>query len=78
MGRSGGVIGIGLWVLPRTCVLLSDATNVHLKDVPGAIKFLELGVVITGVPRVTGVHALQVWSITNDEINCTSHVGLSD
>ena len=71
-------IGIGLWVLPRTWILLRDTTNVLLEGVPGGIKLPELRAAIAGVPGVAGVHDLHVWSTTNDEINCTAHVTLGD
>ena len=71
-------IGIGLWVLPRTWILLRDTTNVLLEGVPSGIKLPELRAAIAGVPGVAGVHDLHVWSTTNDEINCTAHVTLGD
>lgn len=71
-------IGIGLWVLPRTWILLRDTTNVLLEGVPGGIKLPELRAAIAGVPGVAGVHDLHVWSMTNDEINCTAHITLGD
>jgi cobalt-zinc-cadmium efflux system protein len=71
-------IGIGLWVLPRTWILLRDTTNVLLEGVPGGIKLPELRAAIAEVPGVAGVHDLHVWSMTNDEINCTVHVTLND
>lgn len=71
-------IGIGLWVLPRTWVLLRDTTNILLEGVPGGIKLPELRAAIAEVPGVVGVHDLHVWSMTNDEINCTAHVILAE
>lgn len=70
-------IGIGLWVLPRTWVLLRDTTNVLLEGVPGGIKLPELRTAIAGVPGVAGVHDLHVWSMASDDINCTVHVTLA-
>ena len=69
-------VAIGLWVLPRTWILLRDTANVLLEGVPGGIKLPELRAAIAGVPGVAGVHDLHVWSTTNDEINCTAHVTL--
>lgn len=71
-------IGIGLWVLPRTWVLLRDTTNVLLEGVPGGIKLPELRDAIAGVPGVAGVHDLHVWSMATEEVNCTAHVTLAD
>lgn len=71
-------IGIGLWVLPRTWVLLRDTTNVLLEGVPGGIKLPELRTAIAGVPGVAGVHDLHVWLMASDDINCTAHVTLAE
>jgi cobalt-zinc-cadmium efflux system protein len=70
-------VGIGLWVLPRTWVLLRDTTNVLLEGVPGGIKLPELRASIAGLPGVAGVHDLHVWSMTTDDVNCTAHVTLA-
>jgi cobalt-zinc-cadmium efflux system protein len=70
-------VGIGLWVLPRTWVLLRDTTNVLLEGVPGGIKLAELRASIAGLPGVAGVHDLHVWSMTMEDVNCTAHVTLA-
>jgi cobalt-zinc-cadmium efflux system protein len=70
-------VAIGLWVLPRTWVLLRDTTNILLEGVPGGIKLSELRTVIGGVPGVAGVHDLHVWSMTTDDVSCTVHVTLA-
>lgn len=67
-------IGIGLWVLPRTWVLLRDTTNVLLEGVPGGIKLAELRSAIAALPGVAGVHDLHVWSMASDDISCTAHI----
>lgn len=67
-------VGIGLWVLPRTWILLRDTTNVLLEGVPRGIDLAGLRQVIVDVPGVTGVHDLHVWSMSNDEVSCTAHV----
>lgn len=71
-------IGIGLWVLPRTWILLRDTTNVLLEGVPGGIKLPELRASIAGLPGVAGVHDLHVWSLTTEDISCTAHVTLAE
>ncbi|WP_319798430.1 cation diffusion facilitator family transporter [Nitrobacter sp.] len=69
-------VGIGLWVLPRTWVLLRDTTNVLLEGVPGGIKLPELRAAIAGVSGVEGVHDLHVWSMASDDTSCTVHITL--
>lgn len=71
-------IGIGLWVLPRTWVLLRDTINVLLEGVPGGIKLPELRGAIASVPGVAGVHDLHVWSMATEEVSCTAHVTLGE
>lgn len=71
-------VGIGLWVLPRTWILLRDTTNVLLEGVPGGIELKEVRAAIAGVPGITDVHDLHVWSMSNDDLSCTAHITLRD
>ena len=67
-------VGIGLWVLPRTWLLLRDTTNVLLEGVPGGLELAEIRAAIGGVAGVAGVHDLHVWSMSTDDVSCTVHV----
>jgi cobalt-zinc-cadmium efflux system protein len=67
-------IGIGLWVLPRTWILLRDTTNVLLEGVPKGLDLSAVRSAIASVTNVTAVHDLHVWSMSNEEISCTAHV----
>ncbi len=69
-------VGIGLWVLPRTWVLLRNTTNVLLEGVPQGINLHEVRTAIAMVPGVFAVHDLHVWSVSNEEMSCTAHVAL--
>ncbi|CAM3048140.1 MULTISPECIES: cation diffusion facilitator family transporter [Bacteria] len=69
-------VGIGLWVLPRTWILLRDTSNVLLEGVPGGLKLSEVRTAIAGVRGVADLHDLHVWSMSNDEVNCTVHLVL--
>lgn len=71
-------VAIGLWVLPRTWILLRDTTNVLLEGVPGGLKLGEVRTAIAGVPGVAGLHDLHVWSMSNDDVSCTVHVVLKE
>lgn len=71
-------VAIGLWVLPRTWILLRDTTNVLLEGVPQGLALPEVRSAIASVPGVSGLHDLHVWSTSNDEISCTVHVTLTE
>jgi cobalt-zinc-cadmium efflux system protein len=71
-------VTIGLWVLPRTWVLLRDTTNVLLEGVPSGLKLREVRAAIAAVPGVEGLHDLHIWSMSNDDVSCTVHVELSN
>lgn len=67
-------VGIGLWVLPRTWILLRDTANVLLEGVPQGLSLNDVRNAILGVDGVRGAHDLHVWSITSDSISCSVHV----
>jgi len=69
-------IGIGLWVVPRTWILLRDTVNVLLEGVPGGLSLPEIRHGIGAVEGVGGVHDLHVWSVASDSVSCTVHVEL--
>lgn len=71
-------IAIGLWVLPRTWILLKDTTRILLEGVPRSIHLKELRAAIAGTPGVAGVHDLHVWSLTSDDHSLSAHVELSE
>ena len=71
-------IGIGLWVLPRTWILLKDTTHILLEGVPGRLSIVEIRAAIAGSTGVAGVHDLHVWSMTSDDSSLSVHVELAD
>jgi cobalt-zinc-cadmium efflux system protein len=70
-------IAIGLWVLPRTWVLLRDSTNILLEGAPRGTAFADIRAAIAAVPGVAGVHDLHVWVSGADEPSCSAHLELS-
>ena len=54
-------IGIGLWVLPRTWILLRDSTNILLESTPRGAVLADIRKTMIGTPGVSGVHDLHVW-----------------
>jgi cobalt-zinc-cadmium efflux system protein len=71
-------VAIGLWVLPRTWILLRDTTNVLLEGVPSGMSLPEIRAAITKLPGVGGLHDLHIWSMSNDEVSATMHVTLTE
>lgn len=66
--------GIGLFILPRTWILLKDAVGILLEGVPTDIKIAELKTAITQIPGVISTHDLHVWSLTSGLNALSVHV----
>ncbi|WDI94946.1 cation diffusion facilitator family transporter [Xanthomonas campestris] len=65
---------IGLWVLPRTWVLLREAINVLLEGVPKGIDLAQVQQALTSHPGVEDVHDLHVWALASSTPALTAHV----
>jgi cobalt-zinc-cadmium efflux system protein len=57
--------GIGLFILPRTWVLLRDAVAILLEGTPSNVNIAALGQGLTGLSGVAKVHDLHVWTLTS-------------
>ena len=71
-------IAIGLWVLPRTWILLRDTTHILLQGVPRGVDLDAIRAAIGSVPGVAGVHDLHVWSVAGDDASLTAHIGIAE
>ena len=69
-------IGIGLWVLPRTWILLKDTMQILLEGTPRGVDLTKLRNGIEATPGVVGVHDLHVWSLTSNDHSLSVHVEL--
>lgn len=67
-------VAIGLWVLPRTWILLKDSLNILLEGVPEGIDLGEVEQAMLAVPGVLGIHDLHVWALTTGKTSLTAHV----
>jgi len=67
-------VGIGLWVLPRTWVLLKASLNILLEGVPEEIDVGHVGDTLLTVPGVQSYYDLHVWAITSGKVSLTVHV----
>ena len=68
--------GIGLFILPRTWALLSEAVGVLLEGTPAHIDLDAVRKAMEGVPGVTTVHDLHVWTITSGMHALSAHAGV--
>jgi cobalt-zinc-cadmium efflux system protein len=65
---------IGLWVLPRTWILMREAIHALLNGVPAGIDLEQVRSLIASEPGVAGVHDLHVWSLGSQRVSLTAHV----
>ncbi len=66
--------GIGLFILPRTWVLLKDAVGVLLEGTPSDINIADLKATLNSIPGVIAVHDLHVWALTSGMNSMSVHV----
>jgi len=75
-------VAIGLWVLPRTWILLRDTINILLEGVPDGIDVPALRQSLMSIDGVTGLHDLHVWALTSGKPSLSVHLvhrpGLAD
>lgn len=70
--------GIGLFIVPRTWKLLTQAVHILMEGVPAEIDLPALEKTLLEIPGVIGVHDLHVWTITSGTDSLTGHLVVSD
>jgi cobalt-zinc-cadmium efflux system protein len=65
---------LGLWVLPRTWILLREALNVVMEGVPAGMDIEALRADLLGHAGVGDVHDLHVWALASRTPAMTVHV----
>ena len=65
---------IGLVILPRTWLLLSECTNILMEGTPGRIDLAALRKSLLAVEGVIEVHDIHVWTITSGLDSMSGHV----
>jgi cobalt-zinc-cadmium efflux system protein len=65
---------IGLWVLPRTWVLLKESLNILLEGTPEGLSLDEVSQAILAIPGINSLHDLHVWVLTSGKNSMTAHV----
>lgn len=69
-------VGIGLFILPRTFLLMRQALRVLLEVAPPGISVDEVRDRIVALDGVAEVHDLHIWTITSGMDSATGHVVL--
>lgn len=69
---------IGLWVLPRTWMLLREALQVLMQGVPAGLELGEVRALMLAHPDVIAVHDLHAWALGSKEPVLTAHVVLRE
>ena len=69
---------LGLWVLPRTYVLLKQAVHVLMQGVPDGLNVDAVRDAMQAVAGVAAGHDLHVWGLGSKEPILTAHVLLRD
>lgn len=65
---------IGLWVLPRTWILLKSSLNVLLEGVPEDVDLAKVEAKILATRGVKSFHDLHIWALTSGKASLTVHV----
>lgn len=71
-------VAIGLWVLPRTWLLLRESLNVLLEGVPYGLDLGSIESALRNTAGVQDLHDLHVWAITSGKVSLTVHLILED
>jgi cobalt-zinc-cadmium efflux system protein len=69
---------IGLAILPRTWLLISECVNILMEGTPGRIDLSSLRKALTSVEGVLEVHDVHVWTITSGLDAMSGHILIDD
>ncbi|MBA9079145.1 MULTISPECIES: cation diffusion facilitator family transporter [Rufibacter] len=70
--------GIGLFILPRTWILLKDAVSILLEGTPADVNLATLREKIGQMPGVVSVHDLHVWALTSGVNAMSAHIVMQE
>ncbi|WP_336814754.1 cation diffusion facilitator family transporter [Bosea sp. MMO-172] len=70
--------GIGLFIVPRTWILLKQAAHILMEGTPPEVDIGAIEKRLMSLPGVTAIHDLHVWTLTSglDAMSC--HIITSD
>lgn len=69
---------IGLWVLPRTWLLVREALNVLMEGVPPGVNLAAVRGDLNAHGQVADVHDLHVWALASRTPAMTAHVVVAE
>ncbi len=58
--------------------LLREALHVLMEGVPASLDLPEIGLVMAGVPGVTSVHDLHIWTLSSGTVMLSAHIIIKD
>ena len=70
--------GVGLFILPRTFLLMKAAVDILLEGTPRDLDFDAVSAAMVEVPDVQSVHDLHIWSVTSGFNALSGHVDVAD
>ncbi len=70
--------GIGLFIIPRTWILLKASVSVLLEGTPSDINLQDVRTALLAVSGVNAVHDLHVWSLTSKVNAMSAHLVITD
>jgi cobalt-zinc-cadmium efflux system protein len=70
--------GIGLFIIPRTWMLLREAIHILMEGTPPHVDLTLLEKTLLALPGVTAVHDLHVWTITSGIDSMSCHLVIAD
>lgn len=70
--------GIGLFILPRTFILMREAVGVLLEGTPSDVNLTDIRSKLRELPGVKDVHDLHVWTLTSGVNAMSAHVVVID
>ncbi len=69
---------IGLFIVPRTWRLISQAVHILLEGVPPNVDLRPLETALKEIPGIKAVHDLHVWTITSGLDSMSGHIVVTD
>ncbi|MCK9913707.1 cation diffusion facilitator family transporter [Microbacteriaceae bacterium K1510] len=70
--------GIGLFIVPRTWILLKQAIHILMEGTPPEVDMILLEKKLLEIPGVTATHDLHVWTITSGVDAMSGHLVVAD